>query len=347
MELKDTTEYCSRMNIDFTLSPGKDKTSFNQQVSKVLSQIHGYLNYVGGILILNADKACSEIHIDEWIRNTMDRLLRCTPQSVVSKMRVKMHKGVFIFVRKSPELVTMNYHMYTRGLGANTQAVTDLQSCTDILTRVGRLMFLDRSPSHVSPGDMFKGVSRGTEMDIAEHFDLEFKCWKEENKLLKLTSNNPFCECLAAYANLQDGGDLVGGVDENQAKKMMEVKGYNLNERQKREVEKLIAEIFSEKMMRLDGNKLMENIDWITSFIPLHRPTHDDLTYCLLHIRVNHVAGGVLYGGNPECSIATTRGDIRSLTVDEWKTLVNHEKGKSIKLINNAKMLCFVMFRYN
>ena len=305
-----------------------------KEAEDVLKHIHGYLNYAGGILILNnRDQKHSQIYIDKWIRMVIERLLLSIPESIVHNCVkiVPAKTRVQIYVRKSPEFVTKNYHLYTRGPGANTASVRGQSSCLNLLTYERPA---DVDIYNLCNDDISNAKCCEERTDVAEYCSREFKGWaKADNLTHKIKHDQVVGKCLSAFANLPDGGDFVAGIKEGEDSSSIKFVGYTLSDTQQQEISTSVADLFH-TFKRLTGDVLKKNLDWTTDFIKLTKcQNHSDGRY-LIHIRVNHVARGVFYGGYPESFISSENGSIRQLEVDEWDTLVNKEKGTCITNYN-------------
>ena len=313
---------------------GNTLATFEKEADDVLKHIHGYLNYSGGILIINnPDGRHNMIDIDNWIRKAIERLLLSIPESVVHNcVKIAPTKTrVQIYVRKSPEFVTRNYHLYTRGPGASTASVRGLSSCVDILT-YDRPVDVDVE-HYLCNDDITKAKCCEERSDLAENYDLEFKCWeKADNIPTKIMKDQVVGKCLSAFANLPDGGDLFAGIKQNSSS--MTFVGYILSETLQQEIRKSVADLFNTFKQLSEQDELSEYRDWTTNFIKLTKCQNHSEDRYLVHIRVNHIARGVFYGEYPESFISSENGSIRQLEVHEWVTLVNKEKCTCITTYN-------------
>jgi hypothetical protein len=357
-KLVSAREYCLQTSVNFEYTPGSYKYGFKKQTQEVIKRIHGYLNHVGGVLkLLNARGDCSIDVIDVWMRHLIDQMLKTgIPQSLIHS-KILFHEAddvLYILMKKSPELVTFDYKMFSRGPGAQNMSIHDIRICYQIMTQC-RVQPMLKTPSLL---DKLSGMEIGSTFPVVEKQSLEFKMWSASNvkadKIGQKVNSESTTRCLSGFANLLEGGDYCLGIKEIDREYVIE--GYQLNATDRAAIEKSFQSFFDSLKTTSDG-KLILGSDWKLTFIPL--TCKDDSVspavcgadgtskfaeWFLVHIRVNHVPGGVFLQ-DPVCiNNACQEGEpnsVQFLDLSNWASTVKKEiKPQQIVMRHGRKVRC-------
>ena len=358
------TEYCIQAKVHFEYSPRtKDPPNgFRDQSGAVIKRIHGYLNHVGGVLKLtNASAECCSVDvIDVWLRYLIAKMLKTgIPHSLIHS-RILFHEDddvLYVLVKKSPELVTFDYGMFSRGPGAEKKVVDDIKTCYQIMSQP-RLRNMPKSKALLeSFRNDLRGMKVGSKVNWSETQSREYKMFLASNVKAdkieqKLKSD---LSCLSGLPNLVEGGDYCLGINEiedetrdrkrrlsKKGVKQYKVEGYELSLKDRKAIEKTVQSIFA-SLKTPTGEQLIEGSDWWLEFIPLAHDENmdiDDDTVAtagestsaekkediyLVVCHVNHVPGGVFIK-EPVCLIKTEHiGSVTDLRFENWVQTVKDE----------------------
>jgi hypothetical protein len=300
------SEYCFTANVNFTNRPKTHGKQFDQQVSTIIQQIIGHINTTGGVgIITTHQKYDSKPKVlDEWCRMFSERLANKIPRHVIhSCITLQPEKEyLVILLKKSPELVTCKYNMYTRDLGPSNYEVNDLKTCLDIM----------QQPQCQADATLnISNLTVGNDFPVMENKKLEFKYWlTSENIKVKLLSARTK-KCLLGFPNVQGGGHLIAGVEEDAATGRNIIRGQVLTDQNKTDISEALEECFEN--IKTENGK----VEWNLDVVALNPQTPSDEERFFVHIQILQKTGG-LFELTPESYVIQQDGSLKALSFAEW-----------------------------
>ncbi len=330
---KEFAEYIFKTEISLDKSP----TDTDKTIKEIAKWISALMNTVGGLILLYSNRPDSDRKRDKWLmgfesvlannwisESLLQSLIRYRYLETDGQLRI------YIFVSRSPNLVTFNFHAFGRR-ATGVRPIKDSHRIQEMLDESSR--------SNASGGEC---SSQMTDLLTEGHFKvndpipviyresetMEFKhCYRGTSEKSELPSFEvrklkhrlgEYLEYLSAFANTH-GGSLVLGVEEKE--KFPVVRGFRVTENQEAD-EKCITEYLQKLLQKCiwhgdpDYKPVMDQ-DWNVFY---HKVLEEDgRERKIIEVRVTKHHGG-MFAQSPVYYVLDRNGAIEEKKkYSEWK----------------------------
>ena len=314
-------------------NPGADKTT--KEIAKWISAL---MNTSGGLVLLYSNRPERDRQRDYWLMGFESVLNNWVPESLLQSLvryRYQETDGqlrIYIFVSKSPCLVTFNFNAFGR-CATGVRPIKDLHRVQEMLKEAASQYRTSGTECSSQMNELLKdchhfNINEPIPATYRESETMEFKhcyCGTSETselpcfKATKLTQKlGEYLGYLSAFANTH-GGSLVLGVEEK--RKSPVVRGFPVTENQETE-EKSITEYLEKRLGKCiwhgdPGYKPVMGQDWNVFY---HKVLEEDrMERSMIEVRITKHSGG-MFIQSPFYYVVDMDGVIVEKKVySEWK----------------------------
>ena len=306
---KEFAEYIFKTEISLNKSP----TDTDKTIKEIAKWISALMNTVGGLILLYSNRPDSDRKRDKWLMGFESVLANnWIPESLLQSLiryqclETDGQLRIYIFVSKSPNLVTFNCYAFGRR-ATGVRPIKDSHRIQEMLDESSRSSASGGECSsqmtdlltegHFKVNDPIPVIYRESETMEFKHCYLGTSAEKSELPSFEVTQLKhrlgEYQEYRSAFANTH-GGSLVLGVEEKE--KFPVVRGFRITENQEAD-EKCITEYMETRLEECiwhgqPGYKPLKGQDWNIFY---HRVIEENgKERKMIEVRIAKHSGGML-----------------------------------------------------
>ncbi len=331
----------TEISLDKSLKSRTDRDGVVQEIAKWISAL---MNTSGGLILLYSNTPDSDKDRDNWIQSFEHFIDYWIPESLIRPVvRYKFLEldgkvRIYIFVCRSRNLVTFDFHAYSR-LAASVRKLyaNDYPMVQELLNESGssprglpcqsQMKTLLQEREAFTVDELLPVTHSESETMEFKHFftNVESKrvelCWFEADELTSRLEK--YMKCLCAFANTQGGSFVVGVKEET---KSPVIRGFSVIQNQEKEQQK-VTDYLTRKLGKCIWHgdpdyKPEKGKDWDVLY---HKVIGEDETERrLIEICIAKHSGG-MYLQSPEYYVVDWKDGIceatRKVDIKHWKKL--------------------------